>query len=142
MESMRPVIFEKSWDAPEDCQRFNCPCTFSHPHIFNFKPKFPKYFRYSLFCAFVIATDEEHGRSCSSKIGIVHQSTSNAVKRLYKVRSGAIFCRRSMSDSSRLVKYFSTPFCGGASAIGLVASMTVLPDSSAFTCPTTFSAVS
>src|SRR5215510_8152371 len=33
-----------------------------------------------------------------------------------------------MSDSSRSVKNFNTPFTGGASAIGFVASITVFPD--------------
>src|ERR1017187_10431693 len=36
-------------------------------------------------------------------------------------------CNRSMSDSSKLVKSFRSPFSGGASAIGLVASITVFP---------------
>ena len=45
-----------------------------------------------------------------------------------KRASGACLCRRSMSDSSRSVKNRRTPFCGGASAMGFVASITVLPD--------------
>ena len=37
-------------------------------------------------------------------------------------------CMRSIDDCSRLVKNPSTPFVGAASVIGLVASITGLPD--------------
>jgi hypothetical protein len=36
-------------------------------------------------------------------------------------------CRRSINESSRLVKNFNTPLAGGASAMGLVVSTTGLP---------------
>jgi hypothetical protein len=50
-------------------------------------------------------------------------------------------CSRSISDSSRLVKNLITPLTGGASAIGLVVSMTTLPASvSGPASRTTFSA--
>lgn len=46
-----------------------------------------------------------------------------------KFTFGCAAWRRSISDSSRLVKNFSTPFTGGAAAMGLVGSITVLPAS-------------
>ena len=51
---------------------------------------------------------------------------------------GACLSRRSRSDSSSVVKKRNTPFSGGAAAIGLVVSMTVLP--SRFSAPQSSSA--
>ena len=48
---------------------------------------------------------------------------------LTRFAAGARFCRRSIRDSSSVVKYESTPWTGGFSAIGLVVSITVLPAS-------------
>jgi hypothetical protein len=48
-------------------------------------------------------------------------------KAFTKLAAGASFCRRSISDSLGPVKYCRTPLTGGAAAIGLVASRTVLP---------------
>ena len=56
------------------------------------------------------------------------QALPTELNALTSLAPGNSRCRRSMSDSSRLVKNFNTPFTGGASAIGFVTSMTGLPD--------------
>src|ERR1700691_971878 len=61
--------------------------------------------------------------NCGSTIAAV----PTELKALTRCAPGNALCNCSSSDWSRLVKNFNTPFCGGASAIGLVASMTGLP---------------
>ena len=60
------------------------------------------------------------------KSGLTIEAAPTLEKALTKRAVGAVFCRRSMSDSLPLVKKLITPFTGGASAIGLVVSMIVL----------------
>ncbi len=54
--------------------------------------------------------------------------------------AGARFCRRSIKDPCKSVKKDSTPLVGGASAIGLVVSITVLSVSASPHATTTSSA--
>src|SRR4029450_8694656 len=78
------------------------------------------------FRTIVIAANE-HRRLTTLELRIHHRCIAYGVKAFTKCASGNSRCNRSMSDSSRVVKNFKTPFCGGASAIGLVVSMTGLP---------------
>jgi len=62
-----------------------------------------------------------------SNCGSTIDALPTELKAFTKCASANSRCNRSMSDSSRVLKYFKTPFCGGASAIGFVVSMTGLP---------------
>ena len=70
--------------------------------------------------------------------GLTIKALPTELKALMKRASANSRCERSMRDSSKLVKYFTTPFTGGASAIGFVASMMGLP--ARFTAPAARSA--
>src|SRR5579863_4709432 len=59
--------------------------------------------------------------------GLIIRALPTELYALTKCASGTAACNCSISDRSRLVKNLSTPLTGGASAIGLVASMTGLP---------------
>ena len=59
--------------------------------------------------------------------GFTIAAAPTELKAFTSLAAGNSPCRRSISESSSVVKNFSTPFTGGASAIGFVTSMTVLP---------------
>src|SRR5574340_477746 len=63
----------------------------------------------------------------SLNCGLTMRALPTELKALTKRTAGNSRCRRSIKDSSRVVKNFSTPLVGGASAIGFVASMTGFP---------------
>ena len=60
--------------------------------------------------------------------GLTMRAAPTELKALTNFAPANSRCSRSTSASSRLVKTRSTPFTGGASAMGFVASMTGLPD--------------
>ena len=62
-------------------------------------------------------------------LGLTMRALPTLLNALTKRALGAALCSRSIRESSRVVKKLITPFTGGASAIGLVASMTILPAS-------------
>ena len=63
----------------------------------------------------------------SLKKGLYIRALPTLLNALTKFAFGAACCNCSISEWSRLVLNFNTPFSGGAGAIGLVTSMMVLP---------------
>ena len=62
-----------------------------------------------------------------AKLGLTMRALPTELNAFTRRASGNSFCRRSIRESSSVVKNFSTPLVGGASPMGFVASMTVLP---------------
>jgi len=122
---MGPLISDKTRYTPKNSQRFNGPCGFDLTHVFGFKAKGCKNIRHCFLCAVIVPTNKHRGLA-TGKFWFIHKGIADTIKSFYQFCAGNDFCKSSISDLSRLVKNFRTPFSGGALAMGLVVSMTTL----------------
>src|SRR5262245_10644313 len=123
---MGPIVAKETGDTPEHAQRFNRAAGLRLAHVGGFPAELVEDAAHGLLRALVVAADE-HRRLPPGNCGLTMKVWPTELNALRKRAAANSRWRRSISDSSRVVKNFRTPLLGGTSAMGFVASTTTLP---------------
>src|ERR1051325_6601921 len=126
LERVRPLVAQEAWNAPEHAQRLDCPRGLDLAHVGGFPPELIQDRFDGLLCASSLPQINSVGFPPWNR-GFTMRALPTELNAFTKRAAGNSRCNCSISDSSRVVKNCSTPWLGGASAMGLVASMTGLP---------------